>query len=93
MKEHIKKYIDFFGYDENDFIPSELSAMPANDVHHIERRGMGGGGKTKGGEDVNGMENLMALTREEHVKYGDKKEFREMLKNKHLKFIKLHGKQ
>jgi hypothetical protein len=48
-----------------------------NDLHHIEARGMGGT-TTK---DV--IENLMCLCRECHIKYGDKKQYKEWLKSVH----------
>ena len=41
MKKHIKLYMDFFEYAEQDFIPCEMCGDKAVDVHHIERRGMG----------------------------------------------------
>ena len=82
MKKHTKIYMDFFGYSESDFIPSELSGQRAVDIHHIERRGMGG---SKSKDDIN---NLMALTREEHIKYGDKKQYIEYLKKKHSEFLR-----
>lgn len=42
MRHYVKVYMDYFGYSEGDFIPSELSGLPAVDIHHIEARGMGG---------------------------------------------------
>jgi len=84
MKKHTKIYMDFFGYGEQDFIPSELSEQRANDVNHISCRGMGGSKK----KDY--IENLMALTRDEHNKYGDNKQYTDFLKEKHFEFIKKH---
>lgn len=81
MKNHVKIYLDYFGYQEGDFIPSEISGEMAVDIHHIEARGMGGSKK----KDV--IENLMALTRDEHIKFGDKKQFKEYLKEVHRSFI------
>lgn len=86
MKNHVKIYLSHFGYSEGDFIPSEISGEQAVDIHHIEARGMGGS-KSK---DV--IENLMALTREEHIKYGDKKQHKDYLKGIHLSFMKKNGK-
>jgi 5-methylcytosine-specific restriction endonuclease McrA len=54
----------------------------AIDIHHIEARQMGGT-TTK---DV--IENLMALCREDHLKYGDKKQHKEFLKEKHQEKLK-----
>lgn len=73
MKPHTKLYLKQFGYTEADFIPCEVCGRKAVDIHHIEARGMGG---TK--RDV--INNLMAVCRECHVEYGDKKEWTEKLK-------------
>jgi 5-methylcytosine-specific restriction endonuclease McrA len=51
----------------------------AVDVHHIEARGMGGNKKA----DV--IENLMGLCRKCHIEYGDKKQYKEFLKDIHAK--------
>lgn len=69
------------GYQIAEDIVSELSGLPANDLHHIESRGMGATRKK------NNIENLMALTREEHEKYGDKKKYKEYLLAKHMEFL------
>lgn len=73
--------MNYFGYGIEDFIPSEISNKKAVDIHHIEARGMGGSNK----DDIR---NLMALTREEHEKYGDKKQYKEFLKKIHLNFMR-----
>jgi hypothetical protein len=86
MKLHTEIYMDFFGYGTEDFVPSEISGNRAVDIHHINSRGMGGSNK----KDV--IENLMALTREEHEKYGDKKQHMDMLQNIHNQFMEKHGK-
>ncbi len=86
MKAHTKKYMDYFGYDVSDFIPSEISGVRANDIHHIEARQMGG---TK---EKDSIENLMALTREEHLLYGDKQQFKDWLKQIHLNFMGKYSK-
>ena len=57
MRKHVKLYLNHFGYGEQDYIPSELSGDPAVDIHHIEY----GRGRRR---DV--IENLIAITREEH---------------------------
>lgn len=83
MKRHTKIYMDFFGYDKSDFIPSELSGQPAQAVHHIKCRGMGGDPQHKRDE----IKNLMALTTEEHEEYGDKDQWLEYLQSSHMQFI------
>lgn len=77
MKRHVKTYLRFFGYGEEDFIPCEVCGAKAVDIHHIDCRGMGG---SKEKDDV---ENLMALCRKCHVEYGDKKQHIKFLKEKH----------
>ena len=74
MKKHTKIYFENYGYDISDFIACEICGAKAVDIHHIDARGMGGTNK----DNIN---NLMALCRECHVYYGDKKEFKDYLKN------------
>lgn len=69
MKKHVKVYLDHFGYVGDEFIPCEVCGRKAVDIHHLDCRGMGGS-KTK-----DKIENLMAVCRDCHVKYGDKKEY------------------
>lgn len=91
MKPHHKIYFDFFGITPGASFRCEICGRVAtnHDIHHIERRGMGG----RKGADV--IENLMALCSyargEEscHVKYGDKKKYKKMLKRIHEAFLEL----
>lgn len=77
MKKHVMTYFNHFGYDISDFIPCEVCERTAVDIHHIEARGMGGS-KIK---DV--ITNLQALCRECHTKFGDQKQYKDFLKEKH----------
>lgn len=81
MKKHTKIYLDFFNYDTDDFIPCEICASKAVDIHHIDARGMGGS-KTK-----DTIENLMALCRQCHNTFGDIKHHKEYLRKIHNKII------
>lgn len=81
MKTHTKNYIQYFGYSIVDFIPCEICGKEAVDIHHIDCKGMGGS-NTK-----DYVENLMALCRTCHDFYGDKKQWKEFLKNTHLNKI------
>jgi len=77
MKNHTKIYLDAMGYDVTDFVPCEVCQSKAVDIHHIEARGMGGS------KDADRIENLMALCRDCHVKFGDLKQYKEMLQARH----------
>ena len=79
MKNHTKIYLKYFGYDMNSFIPCEMCGMKAQDIHHVEARGLGG--NPSGDKDT--IENLMALCRQCHIDFGDKKQHKEMLKVVH----------
>jgi hypothetical protein len=79
MKSHTKIYMQYFGYGMEEFIPCECCGSRAVDIHHINARGMGGD-PTKS-KDV--IENLMAVCRTCHVKYGDKPEYMEGLQETH----------
>lgn len=78
MQKHTKIYLSECGYETTDFIPSEISYQRGIDVHHIISRG-------KGGKDI--IENLMCLTREEHIEFGDKKEWMYFLLSRHYDFL------
>ena len=77
MKKHTKVYLDGMGYSTTDWIPCEVCGATAQDIHHIEARGMGGS------KHADNIENLMALCRTCHVAYGDVKEYKERLQATH----------
>lgn len=81
MKPYKKIYADAFGYDVDDHttpIPCEISGEPAVDIHHIVTR-----------EDR--IENLMALTRQNHIDYGEIKHFMYYLLKIHKRQLQLHN--
>lgn len=81
-----KIYCNYFGYCETDFIPSELSGVPSSDIHHIVY-------KSQGGKDV--IENLIALSRDEHARaHFLKKPYlkKDELLEKHKQFMGIHAK-
>lgn len=80
MQNYKKTYCKAFGYcmTNDQFIPSELSGCKAVDIHHIVDRS-------------NRIENLMALTREEHVMYGEVKRLTFYLLDRHIKFMESKG--
>lgn len=77
MKKHTKLYHEYFMYEPGDWIGCEVCNKTAVDIHHIEARGLGGS-KYK-----DEPENLMALCRECHSYFGDKKQFKRMLRIMH----------
>jgi 5-methylcytosine-specific restriction endonuclease McrA len=83
LKAHTKIYLNHFGYDVSDFIPCEICGNQAVDIHHIDCKGMGGSKQ----KDV--IENLQALCRECHIRYGDKKQHKDYLIEVHKN--KLNG--
>ena len=87
MKKHVKLYLDFFGYGLEDFIPCEICRKKAVDIHHIKARGMGGS------KSADKIENLMALCREDHIAFGDKKQYLEELQEIHNEKIKRYRKR
>ena len=82
MKNHTKVYLNHFGYTGEDFIPCEVCGSRAVDLHHIHRRGMGGS------KSADTIDNIMALCREHHLEYGDKKQHMEFLKEIHNNKLK-----
>lgn len=82
MKKYTRIYLNFFAYDETDFISCEVCNKQAVDIHHIFAKGMGGS-NTK-----DNIENIMALCRECHIKYGDKKQYKEFLTDIHATKIR-----
>ena len=79
MQKHTQIYLQGMGYKTTDFVPCEVCGAQAVDVHHIEARGIGGTKKA----DV--IDNLMGLCRKCHIEYGDKKQYKEFLKEIHAK--------
>lgn len=80
MKKHTKLYLNTLGYGTSDFIPCEICEAKAVDIHHIDARGMGG-------SDKDNIDNLMALCRNCHIKYGDKKQYKDMLRREHKRVL------
>jgi 5-methylcytosine-specific restriction endonuclease McrA len=56
MTRHVRIYMDYFGYGEQDVILCEVCGQRAVDIHHIDGRGKG--------KDV--ISNLIALCRKCH---------------------------
>ena len=82
MKNHTKVYLEYFDLSGQEFIQCECCDKPAVDIHHIQARGMGGS------QQKDRIENLMALCRLCHIKYGDIQELKPMLTKIHLFILK-----
>jgi 5-methylcytosine-specific restriction endonuclease McrA len=83
MQKHVKNYMTFFGYGEQDFIKCEVChhwgiETKANDIHHVIYRSQGGSDE---------IENLMALCRQHHDSAHNCQVTKEYLKEIHLKFM------
>ena len=87
MSPHKAIYFKHFNLTPGDWVKCEIPecGLSFDDIHHIECRGMGGNPKG----DKNRIENLMALCREHHLQLGDRKQFKDYLKEVHNR--KLNG--
>ena len=81
MKNHTKIYFSYFNFKIPEDCFCEICKSPAVDLHHLERRGMGGS------QQKDNIENLMALCRICHIKFGDVPDKLEWLKDIHKKFM------
>lgn len=78
MSRHLKIYDDYF--DVSLFNPRrcELTGLSSPvEIHHIDARGMGGR------KSMDNIDNLMALTKELHYLLGDKKQWKDFLRDQH----------
>ena len=82
MQKYKKIYLESLGYTPSDFLACELTGQRAVDIHHIVGRGRGGSDR---------IENLIALTRAEHIDKGDKQQYMKMLLLKHMQFLDFNG--
>lgn len=74
-------YCDALGLRMGDQLMCEISGQPAQDIHHIHPKGMGGSNR------LDRIENLMAITRGRHEMYGDKKQHKHFLFSIHKEFL------
>ena len=77
MQRHTKIYLQAAGIKPGEYITCEWCGCPATDIHHIQRRGMGGS------KTADRPENLMALCRSCHERMGDKVEYKDSLRDRH----------
>lgn len=86
MKNHTKVYLKYFGFKIPQDCFCEICGNYANDIHHINARGMGGS------KEKDKIENLMALCRKHHIQYGDVPDKKEWLQELHSRFMKTQKK-
>ena len=60
MKAYLKIYLNDRGFTTTDFIPCEVCGAQAQDIHHIQPRGMGGS------KERDTPDNLIAMCRPCH---------------------------
>lgn len=84
MQNHVKVYLEYFGYSGYEWMQCECCGGTAVDIHHIEPRSKFGK-TTKWLQDK--IENLIGLCRECHNKAHDGTYDKQYLKDTHLAFI------
>ena len=72
--------MQFFNYEEQDFIPCELCNAQAVDIHHLERR-------TRNKVTNDYIENLVGLCRSCHIKAESDRCFNMFCRIKHLENV------
>ena len=82
MVRHKKIYLEYFGYGEQDMVPSEYSGLRGEHIHHLIFRSLGG---------PNEIWNLICLTGEEHNRAHDDPKFNDLLKRTHAEKLRLKG--
>ena len=87
MSDYKDIYYKALGLYKVDTALCEICGKPAVDIHHIERRGMGG----TTNPESNSIFNLMALCRDCHIEYGDKVKYKRWLKVKHMRMLMQKG--
>jgi len=87
MQKYAKNYLEHFGYTIADFIACECCGSQSHDFHHIVPRSKFGKNNK---EEQDRVENVMALCRLCHVRYGQNKRYNDFLQELHNKTIEYH---
>ena len=82
MQKHTKVYMQFFNYEEQDFVPCEMCGSRAVDIHHLERQSKFGKKKEK-----DYIENLIGVCRDCHIKAESDGMFNMFCRIKHLENV------
>jgi len=75
VKQYILNYFESIGESPHHNLKCEICPARAVDIHHIDARGMGGS------KHKDGPENLIAVCRPCHDKYGDRKQHKDFLRD------------
>ena len=78
-KNTITAYLSFFEHINQNELRCEVCGVRNSNIYHIEDKG-----------DKDCIENLVALCRKDHEKYGDKKIFKDWLRNVHRMTMEQH---
>lgn len=84
MQNHTKIYLKYFNFSEEEFIPCEVCRQKAQDIHHIVPRSKFGTQQKEKQDDIN---NIMALCRKCHNKYGQIKKYINFLTQIHERYV------
>lgn len=84
MQDYTRTYLDAFGIDETDFVPCEICAKKATEIHHILAR-------SKYKHLLNDIMNLQAICRTCHTEYGDEVYTIPLLLKIHKKTLEIHN--
>ncbi len=82
MQKYTKIYLDYFKLKPGEFVACEICGTQATEIHHIHNR-------SHRKDLLNDINNLMAICRTCHIKYGDIKKHKPLLIKIHKK--KLNG--
>lgn len=89
MQNHIKNYLNFFGFKLQEDCECEVCGSPAQDIHHIIPRSKFG---SKRKDEQDDPKNLIALCRLHHDASHAEEFTKEDLKEIHKNYIKQQGK-
>ena len=84
MQQYTKTYMDSLGFDESDFIPCQICEQRSTEIHHVISR-------KRDKKLINDIQNLFAICRTCHQKYGEIKEFMPFLLKIHRAFLRNNG--
>ncbi len=73
MQNHVKVYLEHFGYSGYEFMPCEVCGGPATEIHHIVPRSL------IFGKERDAITNLIGLCRPDHERAHNDRDFNDSL--------------